>query len=136
MMHLRIRFAGAILAACLAPSTAAFAQATAQPRAAATAHERLAREIYAELIGINTVDSVGSTTRAARAMERRFQTMSTGATDGRFLRAAGIPTYGVSGIFSLPGENASHARDEKLRTTSFHEGLEFSDKLVRRVSNR
>ena len=27
-------------------------------------------------------------------------TMSTGATDGRFLRASGIPTYGVSGIFS------------------------------------
>ncbi|HEX2722036.1 MAG TPA: M20/M25/M40 family metallo-hydrolase [Gemmatimonadaceae bacterium] len=61
-------------------------------------------------------------------------TMSTGATDGRFLRAAGIPTYGVSGIFSLPGETNSHGRDEKLRTTSFYEGLEFLDKLVRRLA--
>lgn len=63
-------------------------------------------------------------------------TMSTGATDGRFLRAAGIPTYGVSGIFSLPGEGNAHGRDEKLRTRSFYEGLEFLDKLVRRLATR
>lgn len=60
-------------------------------------------------------------------------TMSTGATDGRFLRAAGIPTYGVSGIFSIPGETNAHGRDEKLRTRSFYEGLEFLDQLVRRL---
>lgn len=61
-------------------------------------------------------------------------TMSTGATDGRFLRAVGIPTYGVSGIFSLPGESNAHGRDEKLRTKSFYEGLDFLDKLVRRLA--
>jgi acetylornithine deacetylase/succinyl-diaminopimelate desuccinylase-like protein len=60
--------------------------------------------------------------------------MSTGATDGRFLRAAGIPTYGVSGIFSLPGETNSHGRDEKLRTKSYYDGLSFLDQLVRRLS--
>jgi acetylornithine deacetylase/succinyl-diaminopimelate desuccinylase-like protein len=61
-------------------------------------------------------------------------TMSTGATDGRFLRAAGIPTYGVSGIFSTPGETNAHGRDEKLRTKSFYDGLEFLDQLVRRLA--
>ncbi|MBA3671544.1 MAG: M20/M25/M40 family metallo-hydrolase [Gemmatimonadaceae bacterium] len=61
-------------------------------------------------------------------------TMSTGATDGRILRAAGIPTYGVSGIFSLPGENNAHGRDEKLRVKSFYEGLSFLDQLVRWVA--
>ncbi|MEJ7760601.1 MAG: M20/M25/M40 family metallo-hydrolase [Gemmatimonadaceae bacterium] len=61
-------------------------------------------------------------------------TMSTGATDGRILRGAGIPTYGVSGIFSLPGETNAHGRDEKLRTKSFYDGLDFLDKLVRRLS--
>jgi acetylornithine deacetylase/succinyl-diaminopimelate desuccinylase-like protein len=61
-------------------------------------------------------------------------TMSTGATDGRFLRAAGIPTYGVSGIFSAPGENNAHGRDEKLRVKSFYDGLEFLDQLVRRLT--
>jgi acetylornithine deacetylase/succinyl-diaminopimelate desuccinylase-like protein len=62
--------------------------------------------------------------------------MSTGATDGRFLRAAGIPTYGVSGIFSLPGESNAHGRDEKLRTKSYYDGLAFLDALVRRVATQ
>jgi len=61
-------------------------------------------------------------------------TMSTGATDGRFLRAAGVPTYGVSGLFSAPGENNAHGRDEKLRVKSFYDGLDFLDRLVRRVA--
>ncbi len=61
-------------------------------------------------------------------------TMSTGATDGRFLRAVGIPTYGVSGIFSNPGENNAHGRDEKLRTRSYYNGLDFLYQLVKQVS--
>ena len=60
-------------------------------------------------------------------------TMSTGATDGHWLREAGIPTYGVSGFFSLPGETNAHGRDEKLRVKSYYEGLEFLDQLVRRL---
>ena len=63
-------------------------------------------------------------------------TMSTGATDGRFLRAAGIPTYGVSGIFSEPGENNAHGRDEKLRVKSYYDGLAFLDALVRQLATR
>ncbi|HKG93714.1 MAG TPA: M20/M25/M40 family metallo-hydrolase [Gemmatimonadaceae bacterium] len=61
--------------------------------------------------------------------------MSTGATDGRFLRAAGVPTYGVSGIFSAPGETNAHGRDEKLRVKSYYDGLEFLDQLVRRLAS-
>jgi acetylornithine deacetylase/succinyl-diaminopimelate desuccinylase-like protein len=61
-------------------------------------------------------------------------TMSTGATDGRFLRAAGIPTYGVSGIFSAPGETNAHGRDEKLRVKSYYDGLAFLDALVRQLA--
>lgn len=62
-------------------------------------------------------------------------TMSTGATDGRFLRAVGVPTYGVSGIFSVPGETNAHGRDEKLRVKSFYDGLSFLDQLVRTLSS-
>ncbi len=61
-------------------------------------------------------------------------TMSTGATDGRFLRAAGIPTYGVSGIFSVPGETNAHGRDEKLRVKSYYDGLDFLYQLVKQVA--
>ncbi|MEP6780030.1 MAG: M20/M25/M40 family metallo-hydrolase [Gemmatimonadaceae bacterium] len=61
-------------------------------------------------------------------------TMSTGATDGRFLRAVGIPTYGVSGIFSVPGETNIHGRDEKLRVKSYYDGLDFLYQLVKQVA--
>ena len=61
-------------------------------------------------------------------------TMSTGATDGRFLRAVGVPTYGVSGLFSAPGESNAHGRDEKLRVKSFYEGLDFLYALIQRVA--
>jgi acetylornithine deacetylase/succinyl-diaminopimelate desuccinylase-like protein len=61
-------------------------------------------------------------------------TMSTGATDGYRLRNAGIPTYGVSGIFSAPGETNAHGRDEKLRIKSFYDGLEFLYQLVKQVA--
>jgi acetylornithine deacetylase/succinyl-diaminopimelate desuccinylase-like protein len=61
-------------------------------------------------------------------------TMSTGATDGKYMRAVGIPTFGVSGLFSEPGETNAHGRDEKLRVKSFYEGLAFLDQLVRRLS--
>ncbi|MEO5590156.1 MAG: M20/M25/M40 family metallo-hydrolase [Gemmatimonadaceae bacterium] len=75
-----------------------------------------------------------SLTRAMWGQIPVIPTMSTGATDGRFLRAAGIPTYGISGIFSLGGESNAHGRDEKLRTKSFYDGLDFLDKLVRSLS--
>lgn len=60
--------------------------------------------------------------------------MSTGATDGRFLRQVGIPTYGVSGLFSAPGETNAHGRDEKLRVKSFYDGLAFLDQLVQQLA--
>jgi acetylornithine deacetylase/succinyl-diaminopimelate desuccinylase-like protein len=60
-------------------------------------------------------------------------TMSTGATDSHWLREVGIPSYGVSGLFSLPGETNAHGRDEKLRVKSYYEGLDFLDQLVRRL---
>src|SRR5512143_98329 len=62
-------------------------------------------------------------------------TMSTGATDSHYLRAVGIPSYGVSGIFSSPGETNAHGRDEKLRVKSYYDGLEFLDHLVRRLTS-
>jgi acetylornithine deacetylase/succinyl-diaminopimelate desuccinylase-like protein len=60
-------------------------------------------------------------------------TMSTGATDSHWLREAGIPSFGVSGLFSLPGETNAHGREEKLRVKSYYDGLEFLDRLVRRL---
>lgn len=60
--------------------------------------------------------------------------MSTGATDGRFLRAAGIPTYGVSGIFGDPNDSRAHGRDERLLAKSFYDGQEFLYQLVHQLA--
>jgi acetylornithine deacetylase/succinyl-diaminopimelate desuccinylase-like protein len=60
--------------------------------------------------------------------------MSAGATDGSFLRNAGIPTYGHSGLAAEPGEGRAHGRDERIRVRSFHEGLEYLYRLVKRLA--
>ena len=60
--------------------------------------------------------------------------MSTGATDGLYLRRAGIPTYGVSGIFGDVDDNRSHGQDERILIESFYEGQEFLYQLVRALS--
>jgi acetylornithine deacetylase/succinyl-diaminopimelate desuccinylase-like protein len=58
-------------------------------------------------------------------------TMTAGATDGRFLNTAGIPTYGMSGMFSVPGETNAHGLNEKIRVQSLYEGREFLEAIVR-----
>jgi acetylornithine deacetylase/succinyl-diaminopimelate desuccinylase-like protein len=57
--------------------------------------------------------------------------MTPGATDGRFLMNAGIPTYGMSGIFAKPGEMNAHGLNEKVRVKSLYEGREFLESVVR-----
>jgi acetylornithine deacetylase/succinyl-diaminopimelate desuccinylase-like protein len=59
--------------------------------------------------------------------------MSTGATDGLHSRNAGIPTYGLSALFSLPGETRAHGLDERVRVQSFYQALDFWYDLLREV---
>ena len=58
-------------------------------------------------------------------------TMSTGATDGRFLTHAGIPTYGVSGMFGDPDGGGIHGLNERIRVRSLYEGRDFLYELVK-----
>jgi acetylornithine deacetylase/succinyl-diaminopimelate desuccinylase-like protein len=61
--------------------------------------------------------------------------MGTGATDGLYLRNAGIPTYGVSGLFEELGDDRAHGKDERMPVQSFYEGLDFLNRLVRRLAS-
>jgi acetylornithine deacetylase/succinyl-diaminopimelate desuccinylase-like protein len=63
-------------------------------------------------------------------------TMSAGGTDGRFLRIAGIPTYGVSGMFMELDGNGAHGLNEKMRVRSLYEGQEFLYRLIKALSQR
>jgi acetylornithine deacetylase/succinyl-diaminopimelate desuccinylase-like protein len=58
-------------------------------------------------------------------------TMVSGATDGAFLRNAGIPTYGHSGLAEEVTENRAHGRDERVPVKSFYQGLEYLYRLVK-----
>jgi acetylornithine deacetylase/succinyl-diaminopimelate desuccinylase-like protein len=57
--------------------------------------------------------------------------MLTGATDGLYLRNAGIPTYGVSGIFEDIDDVRAHGRDERIGIKQFDEANEFLYRLVK-----
>jgi acetylornithine deacetylase/succinyl-diaminopimelate desuccinylase-like protein len=61
--------------------------------------------------------------------------MSTGATDGLYLRNAGVPTYGVSGFFVDVDDNRAHGRDERVGVKQFYEGREFLYRLVKALSS-
>ena len=60
--------------------------------------------------------------------------MSTGATDGLFLRSAGTPVYGVSGLFSDIDDNRAHGQNERILIESYFEGQEFLYRLMTRLS--
>jgi acetylornithine deacetylase/succinyl-diaminopimelate desuccinylase-like protein len=60
--------------------------------------------------------------------------MVMGATDGAYLRAAGIPTYGVQGFFYDRDDIRFHGRDERLGVRSFYEGQTFLYDLVKRLA--
>ncbi|MBI3131256.1 MAG: M20/M25/M40 family metallo-hydrolase [Acidobacteria bacterium] len=61
--------------------------------------------------------------------------MDTGGSDGAFLRQAGIPTYGISGIPQDEDDVRAHGRDERIRITDFDKGVEAFDRLIREVGN-
>lgn len=61
-------------------------------------------------------------------------TMGTGATDSTYFRLAGIPAYGVSGLFDDIDDYRAHGRDERLGVAQFYDGLEFLRRLVRTLA--
>jgi acetylornithine deacetylase/succinyl-diaminopimelate desuccinylase-like protein len=60
--------------------------------------------------------------------------MVMGATDGRSLRVAGIPTYGIQGFFMDRDDIRFHGRDERMGVKAFYEGQQFLYELVKTLS--
>jgi len=61
--------------------------------------------------------------------------MDAGASDGAISRAAGIPTYGVPGVFIDIHDDRSHGRDERLPVASFYEGVDFYYRFVKALTS-
>ncbi len=62
--------------------------------------------------------------------------MSTGATDGLYLRNGEIPTYGVDGTFGDMDDVRAHGRDERVGVKQYFEGLEFQYRLIKELSRK
>ncbi len=54
-----------------------------------------------------------------------------GATDGQFLGAAGIPTYGIGVLFFDPDLGGIHGLNERIRVQSLYDGRDFLYDLVK-----
>jgi acetylornithine deacetylase/succinyl-diaminopimelate desuccinylase-like protein len=61
--------------------------------------------------------------------------MDAGASDGAISRAAGLPTYGLPGLFMDVDDDRSHGRDERVRVASFYDGVDFYYRLIKALSS-
>jgi acetylornithine deacetylase/succinyl-diaminopimelate desuccinylase-like protein len=61
-------------------------------------------------------------------------TMAPGASDSIYTNAAGIPSYGVSGVGIAINDDRAHARDERLQVDSFYRGVTFYYRLMKSLS--
>jgi acetylornithine deacetylase/succinyl-diaminopimelate desuccinylase-like protein len=51
--------------------------------------------------------------------------METGASDSVYTIAGGIPSYGISGVALDQDDVRAHGKDERVRVSSFYDGVEF-----------
>ena len=61
--------------------------------------------------------------------------MSTGATDGKYLRIAGMPTYGIACMFFDMEDHRAHGKDERIGVEDFYDGVEFSYRFIKALSS-
>jgi acetylornithine deacetylase/succinyl-diaminopimelate desuccinylase-like protein len=61
--------------------------------------------------------------------------MSTGASDGLYVRNAGIPVYGVSAVFEELGDDRAHGRDERIGVKAYHDAAEYWYQLVKTLAS-
>jgi acetylornithine deacetylase/succinyl-diaminopimelate desuccinylase-like protein len=83
-------------------------------------------------------DVVSAYTEAVRARHRGaaiVPDMSTGATDGLYFRARGVPVYGVEGSWIVtPIDERAHGRDERLPVRAFYNDIDHWTDLIRRLA--
>ncbi len=60
--------------------------------------------------------------------------MSTGASDGVYTNAAGMPTYAISGVAYDRDDIRAHGRDERERVDAFYRGVDFYYDFLKTVT--
>ena len=64
-----------------------------------------------------------------------FPTMATGASDGVYTMAAGLPTYGVSGVEAERDDHREHGRDERVPAEAFYKGVDFYYQFLKTLTS-
>ena len=62
-------------------------------------------------------------------------TMTAAASDGIYTNAAGLPTYGVSGVGIDMDDTRAHGKDERLRVRSFYQGVDFYYRYLKALTS-
>ena len=60
--------------------------------------------------------------------------LETGATDSIYTMAAGIPSYGINGVGIDQDDIRAHGKDERLRVSSYYEGVEFYYRFLKALT--
>jgi acetylornithine deacetylase/succinyl-diaminopimelate desuccinylase-like protein len=62
--------------------------------------------------------------------------MDTGASDSIYTRAENIPSYGVNGIAIDQDDVRAHGKDERVRVSSFYDGVEFHYRFLKALTSQ
>ena len=61
-------------------------------------------------------------------------TMGVSTTDSRHFREAGIPMFGVSGLFADPANTGVHGLNERIGVQQLYDGREFMYRLIKKLA--
>jgi acetylornithine deacetylase/succinyl-diaminopimelate desuccinylase-like protein len=100
-------------------------------------HVRVTRPAVASPVSPLRPDVMGAITKTAAKYWPGaviVPQMSTGATDGLYLRNAGIPVYGTTSIFDTVDGDRSHGKDERIPVEAFHRSGDYFYDLMKTLS--
>ena len=123
-------------------------------------HARKTLEIYTNIIAMETAKNLGNVPAMARyladeligaglpqedveilavgetaALIARYRgDGSSGGTDGMHFRNAGIPTWGMSGLFMNPDDNFAHGLNERVPIKAFYDALDHWSIIIKSLA--
>lgn len=83
----------------------------------------------------DVLDAYGAAVRKRFPGTRIVPSMSAGATDALLIRRAGIPTYGVGGLWGYLGvPHGAHGLDERVGVEAFHGQIDIWTDMLRELA--
>ncbi|MGB5245580.1 MAG: M20/M25/M40 family metallo-hydrolase [Woeseia sp.] len=119
-----------------AEATKAMIEKFAAPHGVSVSQIAIARQSPPSPLDEQVMGPVAAVTKAMWGDIPIIPEMSTGATDGLFVRNVGIPVYGVSGIAEDPNDIRAHGQDERIGVKSFYDATEFWYLLLKAMTGR